>query len=106
MGGGVLMAIVDKLTRRQCMVVEQILTHQTGLLRSEIAERIGRDEKTVERILKSLPKWVLLKKRDRSLNGAPFRYRARLRPASYPAFAKKLQALHHKPSQAPSQAKG
>jgi len=88
------MAIIDDLTPRQCLVIAEILSHPTGLLRSEIAQRIGKDEKTVERILKSLPKWVVRKKRDLTLNGAPYRYRARLRRASHSAFAKKMEAIH------------
>src|SRR5580658_7159957 len=80
------MAIVDELTPRQCLVVAEILGRQSGLLRKEIAERTGKDEKTIERILKSLPKSVLRKKRDVNLNGAPYRYTARLRKKSYKGF--------------------
>ena len=78
MSGAFLMVILDKLAPRQCLVVGEILAHRTGLLRQEIAERTGKDEKTIERILKSLPKSILRKKRDVSLNGTPYRYKAML----------------------------
>jgi predicted transcriptional regulator len=94
------MAIVDELTPRQCLVLREILTHPTGLLRKEIAKRTGKDEKTVERILKSLPPWVVRKKRDPTMNGSPYRYKGRLRRKSFGAFIKKLQALHIKKFQA------
>jgi predicted transcriptional regulator len=90
------MGIVDKLTPRQCLVVREILTHQKGLLRKEIADRTGKNEKTVERILKSLPPWVVIKKRDSTMNGSPYRYKGRLRRKSFGVFIEKLQALHVK----------
>jgi len=83
------MAIVDELTPRQCLVVGEILGLRVGLLRKEIAERTGKDEKTIERILQSLPKSVLRKKRDVNLNGAPYRYRFTLRKKSYGTFTQK-----------------
>jgi len=91
------MTIVDDLTPRQCKMVALLDQHATGLLRSEIAKKVGKNEKTVERILKSLPKSILRKKRDRNLNGAPFRYRTRVRKPSYTAFCEKMASIFKKP---------
>ncbi|HSY64604.1 MAG TPA: helix-turn-helix domain-containing protein [Terriglobales bacterium] len=90
------MAIVDKLTPRQCMVIGEIVGHQGWLLRKEIAKRTRKDKKTIERILKSLPKGAVRKKRDVTLNGAPYRYKATLRKKSYHAFFEKWKNAKQK----------
>jgi predicted transcriptional regulator len=110
------MTIVDELTPRQCAVLEII--QGRSLTREEIATQVKKDPKTVERILKSLPKSLLRKKRDTARNGSPYTYGTKkMRRNTEIAFGKKMQDLYntgklphgtpsHPSSQAPSHPKG